>query len=481
VTTRVLAPRGATKIDRGRRYRPRFPTAKTDAAAGRTSSPTIDRALERLSERGIRFLDLRFVDVLGTVKSITIPAQRLSHAVRNGEWFDGSSVEGFARVFESDMFLRPDLETLTIGEADGVLGAQVICDLLTPDGERFAGDPRGVLARVLAEAAALGFDYAVATELEFFLLNTDSASGGVRPGRHDRASYFDHPVDVASDVRQEIVSALDHLGITVEASHHEVAAGQYELDLALGNAMKSADHLVTLKHAVKAVAQRRSLLATFMPKPIFGAAGSGMHTHQALTELGKDSNAFYDRADQYQLSPVAKHFIAGQLAHARGLCALVAPLVNSYKRFVPGFEAPVAITWAQVNRSALIRVPRAGSGDRGAIRIEFRAPDPSCNPYLAFAAMLHAGLSGIRQKLPLPPPVEENLYAFDPEALARHQLGQLPRSLAEALRDLRQDDVMRDALGVHLLERFIEAKEMEWQSYEKQVTGWELDAYLEAY
>ena len=481
MTTRVPAPPGARTIDRGRPCRWRSPTAKTDAAAGRTTSLTIERAQERLSERGIRFLDLRFVDVLGTVKSITIPTQRLPHAIRNGEWFDGSSVEGFARVFESDMFLRPDLDTLTIGDPDGVLGAQVICDLLTPDGERFAGDPRGVLARALSEAAALGFDYAVATELEFFLLNTDGASGGVRPGRHDRASYFDHPVDVASDVRQEIVSALDHLGITVEASHHEVAAGQYELDLALSNALRSADHLVTLKHAVKAVAQRRGLLATFMPKPIFGAAGSGMHTHQALTDLGKESNAFYDRADQYQLSPVAKHFIAGQLAHARGLCALVAPLVNSYKRFVPGFEAPVAITWAQVNRSALIRVPRAGSGDRGAIRIEFRAPDPSCNPYLAFAAMLHAGLSGIRQKLPLPPPVEENLYAFDPEALARHQVGQLPRSLAEALRDLRQDEVMRDALGVHLLERFIEAKEMEWQNYEKQVSGWELDAYLEAY
>src|SRR5438105_14159670 len=283
------------------------PTPKTEAAAGRTASITVERALDRLSERGIRFLDLRFVDVLGTVKSITFPAQRLPHAVRNGEWFDGSSVEGFARVFESDMFLRPDLETLTIGEADGVLGAQVICDLFTPDGERFAGDPRGVLARALAEAAALGFDYAVATELEFFLLNNDAASGGVRPGRHDRASYFDHPVDVASDVRQEIVSALDRLGITIDASHHEVAAGQYELDLALSNALKSADQLVTLKHAVKAVAQRRGLLATFMPKPIFGAAGSGMHTHQVLTDAGKASNAFYDRADQYQLSTVAKH------------------------------------------------------------------------------------------------------------------------------------------------------------------------------
>jgi glutamine synthetase len=415
------------------------------------------------------------------VKSITIPTQRLPHAVRSGEWFDGSSVEGFARVFESDMFLRPALDTLTIGEANGAWSAQVICDLLTPDGERFAGDPRGVLLRALADAAALGFDYAVATELEFFLLNADPAGGSVRPGRHDRASYFDHPVDIGSDVRQEIVDALDRLGITIDASHHEVAAGQYELDLALSNALKSADQMVTLKHAVKAIAQRRGLLATFMPKPIFGAAGSGMHTHQVLTDLGKDSNAFYDRADQYHLSPVAKYFIAGQLAHARALCALVAPLVNSYKRFVPGFEAPVAISWAQLNRSALIRVPRAGSSDQGAIRIEFRAPDPSCNPYLAFAAMLHAGLSGIRQKLPLPPPVEENLYAFDPERLARHQLGQLPSSLAEALRDLRHDEVMRDALGVHLLERFIEAKEIEWQSYEKQVTAWELDAYLETY
>jgi glutamine synthetase len=401
--------------------------------------------------------------------------------VRNGEWFDGSSVEGFARVFESDMFLRPDLSTLTVGEADGVPGAQVICDLLTPDGERFAGDPRGVLARALAEAASMGFDYSVAIELEFFLLNADAATGTARPGRHDRASYFDHPVDVASAVRQEIVDLLDRLGITIEASHHEVAAGQYELDLGLSAAMSGADQLVTLKHAVKAIAQRRGLLATFMPKPIFGVAGSGMHTHQVLNDAGKEVNAFFDRADEYHLSAVARHFIAGQLAHARALCAVVAPLVNSYKRFTPGYEAPVAISWAQMNRSALIRVPRVGTTDGGTIRIEFRAPDPSCNPYLAFAAMLHAGLSGIRQKLPLPPPVEENLYAFDPERLARQQLGQLPSSLAEALRHLRQDEVLREALGVHLLERFIEAKEMEWQTYEKQVSAWELDAYLETY
>jgi glutamine synthetase len=381
------------------------------------------------------------------------------------------------------MFLRPDLATLTIAHSGSpaIASAQVICDILTPDGERFAGDPRGVLAKALAEAAAMGYDYSVAAELEFFLLKAESPDGRPRPVRHDSAGYFDHPLDVGSEVRQEIVAALDDRGIQVEASHHEVAAGQYELDLALGNALRSADQLVTLKYAVKAVAQRRGLHATFMPKPIFGAAGSGMHTHQTLNEAGKDVNAFYDRADQYHLSPIARHFIAGQLAHASALCAVVAPLVNSYKRFVPGFEAPVAISWAQTNRSALIRVPRAGSGDRAAIRVEFRAPDPSCNPYLAFAVMLHAGLSGIRQKLPLPPPVEENLYAFDPDRLARYQMGLLPRSLDEALRELRQDAVMREALGDHLLERFIEVKEMEWQSYEKQVSAWELDAYLETY
>ena len=421
--------------------------------------------------------------MLGTVKSITIPAGRLAHAVKNGEWFDGSSVEGFARVFESDMFLRPDLTTLTIAKAASTSAAtaQVICDILTPEGERFAGDPRGVLARALSEAAAMGYEYSVAAELEFFLLKVDPSDGRPHPVRHDSAGYFDHPLDAGSEVRQEIVAALDDRGILVETSHHEVGAGQYELDLALGNALRSADQLVTLKYAVKSVAQRRGLHATFMPKPIFGAAGSGMHTHQTLNETGKEVNAFYDRADQYHLSPIARHFIAGQLAHAPALCAVVAPLVNSYKRFVPGFEAPVAISWAQTNRSALIRVPRAGSGDRAAIRVEFRAPDPSCNPYLAFAVMLHAGLAGIRDKLPLPPPVEENLYAFDPDRLARYQMGLLPGSLDEALRQLRQDSVMREALGDHLLERFIEVKEMEWQSYEKQVSAWELEAYLETY
>lgn len=421
--------------------------------------------------------------MLGTVKSISIPSHRLADAVRQGEWFDGSSVEGFARVFESDMYLKPDLNTLTVTElgAGTAPSAQVICDIFTPENERFPGDPRGVLIRALAEAAELGYTYTVGCELEFFLLRPDPADGRLRPVSRDSAGYFDRPLDLGNEVRQEMVTQLDAMGIPVESSHHEVAAGQYEIDLAGQDALKAADQLVTLKYTLKAVAQRHGLHATFMPKPIYGQAGSGMHTHQTLNEHGGESNAFYDRNDEYHLSASARQFIAGQLMHARALCALVAPLVNSYKRFVPGFEAPMAISWAQMNRSALIRVPRVSNTDRSTLGVEFRAPDPSCNPYLAFAGMLHAGLSGIKQKLPLPPPVEENLYAFDPERLSRHQLGRLPASLAEALSELRRDDVLRDALGPHLLERFIEAKEMEWQAYETQVTGWELDTYLQVY
>ena len=453
------------------------PTPRTETQAKTTS---LDRALDLLQRREVRFVSLQFIDVLGTVKSITIPAERFAHAVQKGEWFDGSSVEGFARIFESDMYVRPDLSTLAIaGPATGGT-AQVICDIVTPDGQRFAGDPRGVLARALADAAEMSFAYSVATELEFFLLKPEDG-GPLRPLPHDSASYFDHALDLGSEVRQEMVTALVPLGIAVETSHHEVAPGQHELDLGPLDAMRAADQLVTLKYTVRAIAARRGLHATFMPKPIFGVTGSGMHVHQVLTSASPDANAFYDRGDEYHLSPTAKHFIAGQLAHARSLCAVVAPVVNSYKRLVPGFEAPVAITWAQLNRSALIRVPRISEDDRAATRVEFRAPDPSCNPYLAFAVMLRAGLDGIRQKLPLPPAVEENLYAFDPERLSRMRVGLLPQSLNEALVDLRHDEVMRDTLGAHLLERFIETKEMEWDAYQKQVTPWELEAYLDSY
>jgi glutamine synthetase len=443
---------------------------------------SLERAQDLIGQRGAQFCTLQFIDLLGTVKSITIPVARLSHAARSGEWFDGSSVEGFARILESDMYLKPDLTTLTISDSAGAGApqAQVICDIYTPDGQRFGGDPRGVLARAQAAAAELGYSYGVGAELEFFLLQA-GPEGRLQPLPHDSAGYFDHALDLGSDVRAEIATVLAGLGIEVETSHHELAAGQHELDLGPREALAAADQLVTARYTIKAIARRRGLHATFMPKPFNGLAGSGMHTHQTLHTIGADANAFYDRSDEYRLSAVARHFIAGQLAHARALCAVVAPLVNSYKRLVPGFEAPIAVSWAQQNRSALIRVPRVGGSERGAMRLEFRAPDPSCNPYLAFAAMLRAGLDGIKQRLPLPPPIEENLYAFDPERFARHQLGLLPASLGEALRELRHDEVMRDALGAHLIERFIEAKEREWQAYERQVSDWELETYLEAY
>jgi glutamine synthetase len=409
-----------------------------------------------------------------------VPVERLPHAVREGEWFDGSSVEGFARIFESDMFLRPELDTLSIS-SDAEPRARLLCDIVTPDGQAFPGDPRGVLKRTLADAVEAGYAYRVGVELEFFLLTRQADGQPGRPPSDDRAGYFDDSTDPGTAVRQEIVRDLDGEGILVEASHHELAFGQHELDLALDDALTAADRLVRTRATVKAVAQRHGLFATFMPKPFYGVAGSGMHTHQTLLHRGSLANAFSDRADEYLLSAAARHFIAGQLHHARALCAIVAPLVNSYKRLVPGFEAPVAVSWAQTNRSALIRVPRVSGADGTGIRIEFRAPDPACNPYLAFAGMLRAGLEGIRQKLPLPPPIEENLYAFDPERLSRQQLGLLPLSLHEALGELRRDDAIREALGPHVMERFIEAKERECQAYDRQVSAWETETYLSSY
>ncbi|HYM49946.1 MAG TPA: type I glutamate--ammonia ligase [Candidatus Limnocylindrales bacterium] len=458
-----------------------FPTPKTETAPG-GQSVALERALEAMAEAGARFCSLQFIDLLGTVKSITIPADRVAHAVASGEWFDGSSVEGFARIFESDMYLKPDLATLRISSRSGAAAqAQVICGIYTPDGQPFGGDPRGVLARALAQAAERGYTYSVASELEFFLLQPEPSQGGLRPLPHDSAGYFDHALDLGSEVRLQIATALQELGIDVESSHHELAAGQHELDLAPRDALTAADHLVTARATVRAIARDRGLHATFMPKPFNGMAGSGMHTHQSLHSLPGGANAFANRTDEYHLSDVARHFIAGQLRHARALCAVVAPLVNSYKRLVPGFEAPIAVSWAQTNRSALIRVPRVSGSEQGAMRVEFRAPDPSCNPYLAFAAMLGAGLSGIEESLPLPPPIEENLYAFDPERFARYQLGLLPASLDEALKELRHDDVVRNALGAHVVERFIEAKEREWLTYARQVSGWELETYVESY
>src|SRR5919197_179601 len=325
------------------------------------------QVFDRAEREGIRFVDLQFTDIMGLVKTVTIPLHKFQDAVEHGLWFDGSSVEGFARIHESDMFLRPDLETFGIipWERDENPTAKVICSVYTPEGEPFSGDPRGVLNRQLARAQEMGFRYMTGPELEFFMLRrtsngvtTNGAVPGVEPLPHDQAGYFDLTSDEAADVRKEMVKALEELGIVVEASHHEVAIGQHEIDFKYDNALRTADNAVTFRTALKAVAQRHGLYATFMPKPVHGINGSGMHTHQSLADVSTGENLFYDGRDEYGLSELAKQFIAGQLHHARGMCAILAPLVNSYKRLVPGFEAPVYVSWARVNRSALIRIPQ---------------------------------------------------------------------------------------------------------------------------
>jgi glutamine synthetase len=436
--------------------------------------------LARVEQHQIKFIDLQFTDVVGVVKNVTIPVAQLAETLDHGIWFDGSSIEGFARIAESDMYLVPDLDTFAVlpwlsGEE---ATARLICDVFTPNGQPFLGDPRAVLTRVLAEADKMGFAFNTGPELEFFLLKPGPNGKAIPPVPQDDAGYFDVPTDnLASGIRRRMVSTLAAFGIDVEAMHHEVATGQHEIDFRYSDALHTADNAVTFRIALKTIAQQNGLYATFMPKPIRGVSGNGMHVHQSLTYKANGSNAFADPGDPHGLSQIAKHFIAGQLAHARGMCAILAPLVNSYKRLVPGYEAPVYISWARINRSALIRVPRAHELD--STRIELRCPDPSCNPYLAFAVMLAAGLDGIRRELPVPEATDENLYLIDNQR--RASLRTLPGSLIEALEELDQDDVIRDALGAHTYERFVSAKKLEWDEYRLEVTDWELNKYLPIY
>ena len=437
--------------------------------------------LAKAEQEQVRFVNLQFTDVVGLVKSVTIPLEQFPDAITHGKWFDGSSIEGFARIAESDMYLMPDLRTFQIipWERGENTTARTICWVYSPTGELFPGDPRAVLARVMRDAAQLGYTFNAGPELEFFLFRLDE-DGRVQPLPHDRAGYFDFSTDLASAVRKEMVNALEQMGIKVETSHHEVAAGQHEIDFEYADALAAADNTVTFKYTLKAIAQQHNLHATFMPKPIMGVNGSGMHTHQSLFDQD-GRNAFADSTDEYGLSAVAKHFVAGQLHHARAMAAVVAPLVNSYKRLVPGYEAPVYVSWARVNRSALIRVPKTTPGRPASTRVEIRCPDPSCNPYLAFAVMLAAGLDGIRRKLPLPEPVEENLYAFDEDELVRRRIAVLPSSLGEALDEFRANEVLQAALGPHVYERFLEAKSIEWNEFRSYVSPWELERYLEEY
>jgi glutamine synthetase len=439
----------------------------------------IEKMLRRAEESHVEFVHLQFTDVVGIVKSVTIPVDQLANVCRNGRWFDGSSVEGFARIAESDMFLSPDPATFAVvpWESDPFVTARVICRVFTPNGEPFMGSPREVLMRVMGQAREMGFVFETGPELEFFLFR-NGEDGQAKPIPQDRGGYFDLSTDRAVAVRKHMVKTLNAFGIRVEASHHEVAYGQHEIDFEYANAVQSADNAVTFKYALKAIAQLNNLHATFMPKPIFGINGSGMHVHQSMSSVETGENLFYDANDVYHLSEIAKQYIAGQMVHARGMCAVLAPLVNSYKRLVPGYEAPVYISWARTNRSALIRVPEFRPGNEHSTRMELRCPDPSCDPYLAFSVMLAAGLDGIRRKLVPPDPIEESLYDLGEADRRRRQLRVLPGSLGEALQELEADDLVREALGDHVYERFVHAKTQEWDEYRTQVTPWEIDRYL---
>ncbi len=434
--------------------------------------------LAMVEQEQIKFVDLQFTDVVGMVKNITIPASELSAALDHGIWFDGSAIEGFARMAESDMHLRPDLATFAILPwlSGQEATARLLCNVFTPDNQPFAGDPRAVLTRVLAEAERMGFRYFTGPELEFFLLKPHSDGSLLPLVPHDSAGYYDAPSDMAAGLRRQMTTTLAAFGIEVESMHHELATGQHEIDFRYSDALTTADNAITFRLALKIIAQMNGLYGTFLPKPIRGGAGSAMHVHQSLAYEATGQNAFADPGDPHGLSRVAKQFIAGQLAHARGMCAVLSPLVNSYKRLVAGYEAPVHISWGRMNHSALIRVPRASGPD--STRLELRCPDPSCNPYLAFAVMLAAGLDGIRRELPAPEASEENRYLPDNR---QARLTILPGSLNQALDALEDDVVVQAALGPHICQRFVAAKRLEWEEYRLEVTPWELAKYLPNY
>jgi glutamine synthetase len=437
--------------------------------------------LEKVKADNVRFISLQFTDVIGAVKSVDIPAPRLADVLEDGIWFDGSSVAGFARIQESDMRLKVDTDTYTVlpWSPDEMRRARLFCDIYKADGEPFPGDPRGILKRSLAKIAQKGWTLNIGAEPEFFLFKRNGKTD-VHPVPYDVGGYFEFSAnDDAVLVRTELMDALVAMGLDVEMGHHEVALGQHEIDFRFSDALKAADHVLTLKYTVKAIAAKHGLVASFMPKPIFGINGSGMHCHQSLFDEN-DKNLFADLSDPYQLSELAYGYIAGQLVHARALAAVVAPTINSYKRLVPGYEAPVYVGWAQMNRSALVRIPRYTPGRDKAIRAEVRFPDPSANPYLAIAVMLEAGLDGIKRGLTCPEPLNNiDIYHLTREERAAMKIEELPASLAEALHALEGDTVIQEALGTEMYETFRRAKWAEVEDYRIKVSDWEVDRYLE--
>jgi glutamine synthetase len=437
--------------------------------------------LSRVKEDHARFISLQFTDVTGAVKSVDIPAHRLGEALEDGIWFDGSSVEGFARIQESDMRLVLDPNTYAVlpWTAADLRRARIFCDIFQPDGSPFPGDPRGALKRMLANVEAQGWTYNVGPEPEFFLFRRNGETH-IHPVPHDVGGYFDFSAnDEAVGVRTELMAALSGMGLEVEMGHHEVALGQHEIDFRFDHALRTADNVLTLKYTVKAIAAQHGLVASFMPKPIFGINGSGMHCHQSVFSRDGE-NLFFDPDDEFHLSPFAYGFIAGQLAHARALSAIVAPTINSYKRLVPGYEAPVYVGWAQINRSALIRIPRYTEGRNKSMRAELRFPDPSANPYLAFTAMLAAALDGVNSQLrPAAPLNQVNVYHLTEEERREMNIAELPGSLTEALRELETDEVLKEALGPVIFEAFFRAKWAEIEESRMRVTDWEVERYLE--
>ncbi|WP_047808384.1 type I glutamate--ammonia ligase [Desulfosporosinus acididurans] len=439
---------------------------------------TNDDVLREAQEKGVKFIRLQFTDIFGILKNVAITIEQLEKALDGQLMFDGSSIEGFARIEESDMYLRPDPNTFVVfpwRPKEGAV-ARLICDVYNPDGTSFGGCPRSALKKALKEAADLGYTLNVGPELEFFLFHTDP-EGRPTTVTHDKAGYFDlTPVDLGENARRDMVLTLEQMGYEIEASHHEVAPGQHEIDFKYADALDIADKIATFRFVVRTIAQHHGLHATFMPKPIFGINGSGMHSNQSLFKDGK--NAFYDPNDPLELSEIAYQYVAGLMKHARSFTAITNPTINSYKRLVPGYEAPCYIAWSGRNRSPLIRIP----AKRGAsTRIELRSPDPSCNPYLALAVQLKAGLDGIKNKLTPPPAVDMNIFAMTNEERANVNIGSLPGSLKEALDELAQAPVMQEALGNHIYHRFYEAKMEEWDSFRVTVSQWELDRYLALY
>lgn len=434
-----------------------------------------NRVLKEVKDKGVHFIRLWFTDVLGSLKSFTITQPELEAALEDGMGFDGSSIEGYARIEESDMIAMPDPETFTIlpwGPERGGLVARMFCDVMRPDGQPYEGDPRYALKRVLAKASDMGYAFYVGPELEYFYFKNATSCLGL-----DQGGYFDlTPLDTASNLRSDTVLALEAMGIDCEYSHHEVAPSQHEIDLKYTDGLRMADFAMTYRLTVKEVAMKHGVYATFMPKPIFGQNGSGMHVHQSL--FAGDKNAFFDAKDDYHLSAEGKAYIAGLLTHAREVCSVIAQWVNSYKRLVPGYEAPVYVSWGRRNRSALVRVPMYKPGKEKATRAEFRCPDPACNPYLAFAVMLAAGLRGIEKGYELTPPVEEDIFSMPPDERRKRGVEELPGSLSEAIALTEGSDLVKEALGPHIFEKFVENKKIEWDQYRTHVSEYEIAKYL---